>query len=98
MAGEQAEQALVMWTLQGGAPAFSSYCSSDRQMSRQTQTRQADRESRKEAAGVGGGAKEGGGNDFGVFRLRGDQVTWKMGLWRPGPWLHFEGQAPDEGR
>lgn len=43
-------------------------------------------------------AKEGGGNDFGVFRLRGDQVTWKMGLWRPGPWLHFEGQAPDEGR
>lgn len=39
--------ALVMWTQLGGAPAFSSDCSSDRQMSRQTQTGQADRESRK---------------------------------------------------
>lgn len=56
----------------------------------------ADRESRKEA--VGAGAKEGGGNDFVVFRLRGDQVTWKVALWRAGPWLHFEGQAPDKGR
>lgn len=86
-------QALVTWTQQGGVPAFSSYCSSDRQMSRQTQTRQADREGEQEG-GHGGGGK----GRWRVLRLRGDQVTWKVGLWRARPWLHFEGQAPDKGR
>lgn len=70
-----------------------------RQTDVETDTDKTGRQREQEGGcGGGGGAKEGGGNDFGVFRLRGDQVTWKMGLWRPGPWLHFEGQAPDEGR
>lgn len=68
----------------------------DRCRDRRRQDKQTGRESRKEATGAG--AKEGGGNDFGVLRLRGDQVTWKVGLWRARPWLHFEGQAPDKGR
>lgn len=67
-----------------------------RQTDVETDADKTGRQGRKEAAGAG--PKEGGGNGFGVFGLRGDQVTWKLGLWRAGPWLCFEGQAPDKGR
>lgn len=56
--------ALVMWTQQGGVPAFSSYCPSDRQMLGQTPDRQTERADRRQT-----GVKGSRCNGFGVSGL-----------------------------